>query len=76
MQARHPDLLIAESGQASLQQAIGNATNFGKAEGISIPVTLILLLLVFGALAAAGIPLLLGLTSLTAALGVLTLSAT
>jgi RND superfamily putative drug exporter len=72
VQARHPDLLIAESGGASIQQAINNATNFGKAEGISIPVTLILLLLVFGALAAAGIPLLLGLTSLTAALGVLT----
>jgi RND superfamily putative drug exporter len=72
VQARHPDLLIAESGGASIQQAINNATNFGKAEGISIPVTLILLLIVFGALAAAGIPLLLGLTSLTAALGVLT----
>jgi RND superfamily putative drug exporter len=72
VQARHPDLLIAESGEASLQQAIDNATNFGKAEGISIPVTLVLLLLVFGTLAAAGIPLLLGLTSLTAALGVLT----
>ena len=71
VQARHPDLLIAESGEASLQQAIDNATNFGKAEGISIPVTLVLLLLVFGALVAAGIPLLLGLTSLTAALGVL-----
>ena len=72
VQARHPDLLIAESGEASIQQAINNATNFGKAEGISIPVTLVLLLLVFGALVAAGIPLLLGLTSLTAALGVLT----
>jgi RND superfamily putative drug exporter len=71
VQARHPDLLIAESGEASLQQAINNATNFGQAEGISIPVTLVLLLLVFGALAAAGIPLLLGLTSLTAALAVL-----
>jgi putative drug exporter of the RND superfamily len=71
VQARHPDLLIAESGEASVQQAIDNATNFGQAEGISIPVTLVLLLLVFGALVAAGIPLLLGLTSLTAALGVL-----
>ena len=73
VQARHPDLLIAESGEASIQQAINNATNFGKAEGISLPVTLVLLLLVFGALVAAGIPLLLGLTSLTAALGVLTI---
>jgi putative drug exporter of the RND superfamily len=72
VQARHPDLLIAESGEASLQQAINSATNFAVAEGISIPVTLVLLLLVFGALVAAGIPLLLALTSLTAAIGVLT----
>jgi len=72
VQARHPDLLIAESGEASLQQAIDSALNFGKAEGISVPVTLVLLLLVFGAVVAAGIPLLLGLTSLIAALGVLT----
>jgi len=72
VQARHPDLLIAESGEATIQQAIDSATNFGKAEEISVPVTLVLLLLVFGALVAAGIPLLLGLTSLIAALGVLT----
>jgi putative drug exporter of the RND superfamily len=71
--ARHPDLLIAESGDASIQQAINNALNFSRAEGISIPVTLVLLVLVFGALVAAGIPLLLGLTSLAAALGVLTI---
>jgi len=71
VQARYPDLLIVESGDASVQQAIDSALNFGQAEGISVPVTLILLLLVFGALVAAGIPLLLGLTSLTAALGVL-----
>jgi putative drug exporter of the RND superfamily len=72
VQARHPDLLIAESGEATIQHAINSATNFGKAEEISVPVTLVLLLLVFGALVAAGIPLLLGLTSLIAALGVLT----
>jgi putative drug exporter of the RND superfamily len=72
VQARHPGLLIAESGEASLQQAIDSALNFGQAEGISVPVTLVLLLLVFGAVVAAGIPLLLGLTSLVAALGVLT----
>jgi putative drug exporter of the RND superfamily len=72
VQARHPDLLIAESGEATVQQAIDSGLNFGKAEEISVPVTLVLLLLVFGALVAAGIPLLLGLTSLIAALGVLT----
>ncbi|MFY9651878.1 MMPL family transporter, partial [Trebonia sp.] len=71
VQARYPDLHIAESGDASIQQAINNALNFSKAEGISVPVTLLLLLLVFGALVAAGIPLLLAVTSLAAAIGVL-----
>jgi len=70
--ARHPDLLIAESGAASIDQATNNSLNYGKAEGISLPVTLVLLLLVFGALVAAGIPLLLGLTSVAAAIGVVT----
>jgi len=70
-QARYPDLFIAVTGDASVQQAINNALNFTKAEEISVPVTLLLLLLVFGALVAAGIPLLLAVTSLTAALGVL-----
>jgi putative drug exporter of the RND superfamily len=72
VQARNPGLLISESGDASIQQAINSALDFSKAEGISVPVTLILLLLVFGALVAAGIPLLLAVTSLAAAIGVLT----
>jgi putative drug exporter of the RND superfamily len=71
VQARYPDLLIAVTGDASVQQAINNALNFTKAEEISIPVTLILLLLVFGALVAAGIPLLLAVTALAAAIGAL-----
>jgi putative drug exporter of the RND superfamily len=72
VQARHPDLRIAETGDASIQQAINNSLNFGKAEATSVPVTLILLLLVFGALVAAGIPVLLALTAVTAAIGVMT----
>jgi putative drug exporter of the RND superfamily len=72
VQAAHPDLRIAESGDASIAQAIDASLNFGKAEATSIPITLLLLLLVFGALVAAGIPVLLALTALTAAIGVLT----
>jgi RND superfamily putative drug exporter len=71
VQARYPSLRIAESGDASIQQAVNSDLSFGKAEATSIPITLILLLIVFGALVAAGIPLLLAVTSLTAALGVL-----
>src|SRR6516225_8563444 len=71
VQARHPDLRIAETGDASILQAIDSSLNFGKAEATSVPITLILLLLVFGALVAAGIPVLLAVSALTAALGVL-----
>jgi putative drug exporter of the RND superfamily len=46
-------------------------SGFRRAEATSIPVTLVLLLLVFGALIAAGIPLLLAITSVITALSVL-----
>jgi RND superfamily putative drug exporter len=72
VQARHPDLRIAESGDASINQAINSSLNFGHAEVTSVPITLVLLLVVFGALVAAGIPILLALTALTGALGVVT----
>jgi putative drug exporter of the RND superfamily len=72
VQARHPDLRVAETGDASIQQAINDSLNFGKAEVTSVPVTLILMLAVFGSLVAAGIPVLLALTALTAAIGVVT----
>ena len=72
VQASHPDLRVAETGDASIGQAINSSLNFSKAEATSVPITLILLLVVFGALVAAGIPVLLALTALTAAIGVLT----
>ncbi|HEX3512532.1 MAG TPA: MMPL family transporter [Trebonia sp.] len=74
VQAMHPDLRIAESGDASITQSINASLNFGKAEATSVPITLILLLVVFGALVAAGIPVLLALTALTAAIGVVTIA--
>jgi putative drug exporter of the RND superfamily len=73
VQAKHPDLRIAESGDASIGQAINSSLNFSKAEATSVPITLILLLIVFGALVAAGIPVLLAVTALTAAIGVVTI---
>jgi putative drug exporter of the RND superfamily len=73
VQASHPDLRVAETGDASVSQAINNSLNFSKAEATSVPITLILLLIVFGALVAAGIPVLLAVTALTAAIGVLTI---
>jgi putative drug exporter of the RND superfamily len=72
VQAQYPGLRVAESGDASITQAINDSLNFSKAEATSVPITLVLLLVVFGALVAAGIPVLLALTALTAAIGVLT----
>jgi putative drug exporter of the RND superfamily len=73
VQARHPDLRVAETGDASIQQAIDSSLNFGKAEVTSVPITLLLMLAVFGSLVAAGIPVLLAVTALTAAIGVVTM---
>jgi RND superfamily putative drug exporter len=71
VQAHHPDLLIEEVGGASLDKAL-DATlgkDFQKAELISIPVTLVIMLLVFGALIAAGVPVLIALSSVATAIG-------
>ncbi|HEX9623309.1 MAG TPA: MMPL family transporter [Streptosporangiaceae bacterium] len=70
VQAANPDLRIRESGDASVDRVV-NATisrDFRKAETTSLPITLILLLLVFGALIAAGIPLLLAATAVISAI--------
>ncbi|MFI5065435.1 MAG: MMPL family transporter, partial [Streptosporangiales bacterium] len=71
--ARHPGLLVAEAGDASTDRA-GNALishDFRQAEVTSVPVTLILLAGVFGALIAAGIPLLLAATAVITAVSLL-----
>jgi RND superfamily putative drug exporter len=73
VQARHAGLRVAETGDASIQQAVNSSLNFGKAEVTSVPITLLLMLAVFGSLVAAGIPVLLALTALTAAIGVVTM---
>ena len=71
VQRAHPALLIGEVGDASSVKGISDriASDFKRAEATSLPVTLIVLVAAFGALVAAGIPLLLGLTSVFAALG-------
>ena len=65
VQASHPRLLVAEGGDASLGQAINNqiSSDFGKAAETSLPLTLILLAIVFGTLVAASIPVLLAITA-------------
>ena len=74
VQARQPGLLIAETGDGSIGRAIDNSLNFRQAEATSVPITLILLLMVFGALVAAGIPVLLAISAVMAALALVTIS--
>lgn len=67
----HPDLTISQVGPGSTRRGID--ASFGadmqRAELISQPITLLVLLIAFGAVVAAGVPLLLGLGSVVVALG-------
>jgi len=73
IQARYPDLVVAEAGDASTDRAANAMMNsdFRKAGLTSIPITLLLLLLVFGAIIAAGIPVLLAGTAVMTAVSLL-----
>ena len=72
----HPGLRVEQFGDASSGKQFDDqiAKDFQKAEFLSIPITLIILLLAFGALLAAGIPVLLGLTSVFTAFGLTAVS--
>ncbi|HSD79681.1 MAG TPA: MMPL family transporter [Solirubrobacteraceae bacterium] len=69
----HPALRIEQFGDASANKALSKAfeDDFRKAEFLSLPITLLILVLAFGALVAAGLPLLLGLSSVAITLGLL-----
>jgi uncharacterized membrane protein YdfJ with MMPL/SSD domain len=73
--ARHPGFTIGEAGSISSGKALNDAFNqqLGKAGERSIPLTLIILLLVFGAFVAAGVPLLLALSAILGTLGLVAL---
>ena len=76
VQQAHPDLRIEQVGGPSIGKALDDTLgdDFTRAEILSLPVTLAILILVFGALIAAGVPLLLALSSVTAAMGLSTLA--
>jgi RND superfamily putative drug exporter len=72
-QAANPDFVIGESGDASISKQIEDsiADDFQQALFTSLPITLVILLLAFGAVVAAAIPLLLGLTAVMATIGLM-----
>ena len=68
---RHPDLTVAQVGGTSIDHAINGVVSddFARAETLSLPITLGILLLTFGALFAAGVPLLLALSAVATSIG-------
>jgi uncharacterized membrane protein YdfJ with MMPL/SSD domain len=71
VQKANPDFRVEEFGAASANHVLSDtlAKDFQKAEVLSIPITLIILVLAFGALVAAGIPVLLAFSAVLAAIG-------
>ena len=70
--AQHtPDLRIEEVGSASLDKAVNDQVgkDLGTAANVSLPVTLLILVIAFGAIVAAGVPLLLALSAVGSAIG-------
>jgi uncharacterized membrane protein YdfJ with MMPL/SSD domain len=71
----HPDFYVGEAGSISSGKALNDTFNkqLAQAGERSIPLTLLILLLVFGAIVAAGIPLLLALSAVGGTIGLLAL---
>jgi uncharacterized membrane protein YdfJ with MMPL/SSD domain len=75
IQRAHPGYTIAELGGASAAHELNQtlAQDFKRAEQLTIPVTLLILVVAFGALVAASIPVVLAFTAVLATLGLVAL---
>ncbi|MGW4285551.1 MMPL family transporter [Streptomyces sp. NPDC004673] len=71
VQTAHPGLLLQETGSPSISKGVDQqrGDDLALSEAITLPVTLITLLVVFGSVTMAGVPLLLALSSIAAAIG-------
>lgn len=71
IQGQHPGLRVEQFGNASVDKGIWKqvGSDLQRAEKLSLPITFVLMLLAFGALIAAGIPVLLALSAVAAAIG-------
>jgi RND superfamily putative drug exporter len=69
--AAHPGATLQIAGPGTFDKVIDKVVedDLRKAELFSLPITLVILLVAFGALVAASVPLLLGVTSVAAAIG-------
>ena len=74
-QAAHPGLRIEEFGDASVGAQINSwiQKDLKRAETLSLPVTIAILVIAFGALVAAGVPVLLAISAVIATIGLVSL---
>ncbi|CAA9474378.1 MAG: Integral membrane protein [uncultured Solirubrobacteraceae bacterium] len=73
--AAHPELRIEQFGDASVSKALGEVfeRDFRRAETLSLPITLIILVIAFGSLVAAGLPVLLALSAVAGTIGLISI---
>jgi RND superfamily putative drug exporter len=71
VQKHYPQLRVEESGSVSMNQAVNDqvGSDLGAAATFSLPVTILILLIAFGAIVAAGVPVLLALSAVGSATG-------
>jgi RND superfamily putative drug exporter len=69
--AAHPDLTIREAGQASITREANDLllADLGRATMTSVPVTLVILLVAFGAIIMAGLPVILAIGAVASGFG-------
>lgn len=72
----HPELRVEQVGDASVNRGVNDLVgeDLGRAELLSLPLTLVIMVVVFGAVIAAGVPVLLALSAVAAAVGLSTLA--
>ena len=74
VQEAHPDFYVGSFGESTNKALQASFTDDLKKAGLfSVPLTLVILLIAFGAVVAAGIPLLLGLTAVLGTLGLVSI---
>jgi uncharacterized membrane protein YdfJ with MMPL/SSD domain len=71
----NPQVQVYEAGDATIEKEIDGlfADDLAKARNLSLPITLFILFFAFGALVAAGIPVLLAITAVIATIGLVAL---
>ena len=71
VQSAYPSMVVEEFGQASADYQVGQRfeRDMGRVELISLPVTIAILIVAFGALVAAGLPVILAFSAVLAATG-------